>query len=41
MLTAELLLPYFINILEHINGDMSQIKTKISALEVINVLIQK
>lgn len=40
-LGADYLLPHFVSILNEIAGDSSQDKTKISALEVLDVLIQE
>jgi hypothetical protein len=40
-LGADYLLPHFITVLNELVQDVSQIKTKISALEVIDVLIQE
>ena len=38
-LGADFLLPHFIGILSDMAGDATQLKSKISALEVLNVLI--
>lgn len=40
-LGADFLLPHFIAILEKMASDIQQVKTKISALEVLNVLIKE
>jgi hypothetical protein len=40
-LGADFLLPHFISILDDMATDPQQIKTKISALEVLNVLIKE
>lgn len=40
-LGADYLLPHFITILNDLADDVTQVKTKISALEVIDVLIQE
>lgn len=40
-LGADFLLPHFIGILDEMASDVSEIKTKISALEVLNVLIKE
>jgi hypothetical protein len=40
-MTADVLIPHFINILEELDGNQAEIKTKISALEVLNILIKR
>lgn len=40
-LRADFLLPHFVNILTEMTADTQQLKTKISALEVLNVLIKE
>ena len=40
-LRADFLLPHFVTILNEMASDIQQLKTKISALEVLNVLIKE
>jgi hypothetical protein len=40
-LGADFLLPHFVSILNQMTPESSQVKTKISALEVLNVLIKE
>jgi hypothetical protein len=41
IMTSDVLIPHFINILEELDGSQTEHKTKISALEVLNILTKK
>jgi hypothetical protein len=40
-LGADFLLPHFVNILNGMAQEVNQLKTKVSALEVLNILIKE
>ena len=41
VLTADVLLPHFVSIMETLAENSSQVKAKTSALEILNLLIKK